>query len=85
MINRLDHKNLETPYKGFSHDGHPDPTIFRYAEDEGAPVEEAVKAAEALFRGVSDEERKAVQFGDIETDDMFRIWSNPELYMNPGE
>lgn len=85
LIYRMDRKNLEKPYKGFSSDGHPDPTIFQYAQDEGAPVEEAVSAAQALLQGVSNEERRAVQFGDVGTDDMFRIWSNPELYMNPGE
>lgn len=84
LIDRLDQKNLERPYKGFSSDGKPDPSIFRYDEDEGAPVERAVEAVNALLKGITEEERKAVQFGQVETDDVFRIWSNPELYVNPG-
>ena len=58
--------------------------MWVYGEDEGAPVEAAVAAAERFLDGVSDEDRKAAVKGDVETDDEFRAWSNPELYVNPG-
>jgi hypothetical protein len=85
LINRLDKKNLELPYKGFSSDGNPDPSVYHYEEDEGAPIESACKAASALLDGVSSEEVKSVTKGDVQDDDDFRLWSNPELYMNEGE
>ncbi|KAI5455344.1 hypothetical protein NCC49_000158 [Naganishia albida] len=84
LINRLELKNVERPYKGFSADGKPDPRVWVYAEDEGAPVGDAVEAAERFLKEIPDQERKAVQKGDVETDDEFRAWSNPELYVNPG-
>jgi hypothetical protein len=83
LINRLDKKNLE-PYKGFSSDGKPDPSVYHYGSDEGAPVEDACVAASALLEGISSEERKRVTHGDVRDDDDFRLWSNPELYMNEG-
>lgn len=85
MINRLDANNLESPYKGFSSDGKPDPSIFKYGEDEGAPVEQAVEAVNKLLEMLSENEKKAVLRGSVENNDDFRIWSNPELYVNPGE
>ncbi len=84
LINRLDKKNIEE-YKGFSSDGKPDMSIFKYKEDEGAPVEEACEAVRKLLSGLGDEERKAVCRGSVEDNDEFRLWSNPELYVNPGE
>jgi hypothetical protein len=84
LINRLDKKNLAAPYKGFSTDGKPDMSIFKYADDEGAPVEEACVAVERLLEGLGEEERKAVCRGSMEDNDEFRLWSNPELYVNPG-
>ncbi|KAL7420653.1 hypothetical protein Q5752_004604 [Cryptotrichosporon argae] len=83
LINRLDKKNVE-PFVGFSADGKPDPSIFTYAADEGAPVEEAVAAVERLLEALSKEDKDEVIKGDVETDDEFRAWSNPELYVNPG-
>ncbi|CAO1637694.1 unnamed protein product [Jaminaea pallidilutea] len=84
LINRLAFDNLERPYKGFSADGFPNPLVWRYDDDEGAPVKEAVSATTALLHRVSDTERQAVVRGDIREDDEFRAWSNPELYVNPG-
>ncbi|GHJ86199.1 hypothetical protein NliqN6_2601 [Naganishia liquefaciens] len=84
LINRLELSNLERPYKGFSADGKPDPDVWVYGEDEGAPVEAAVEAAEKFLEGISAKDRKEVVKGDVETDDEFRAWSNPELYVNPG-
>ncbi|TNY21995.1 hypothetical protein DMC30DRAFT_175761 [Rhodotorula diobovata] len=86
LINRLDVKNIERPYKGFSADGHPDPSIFHYDEDEGAPVEAAAEAVNRLLDSdaLSPELRQEVVKGDVETDDEFRAWSNPELYVNEG-
>ena len=83
LINRLEKKNLEIPYKGFTTDGTVVEGLYDYAEDEGAPTEEAVKATEALLGNLSRDQRKQVQSGEI-TDDEIRLWSNPELYMNPG-
>lgn len=85
LINRLDKTNLETPYKGFSADGHPDPSVYSYDADEGAPVEEASEAATALIDAMSEKQKVSAVRGDILTDDEFRLWSNPELYVNEGE
>lgn len=84
LIDRLEIKNIERPYKGFSADGHPRP-MFRYEEDEGAPVAQASAAVDRLLERLSDEEKKEVIKGDVADDDEFRAWSNPELYVNPGE
>ncbi|BGP28728.1 hypothetical protein JCM10296v2_000464 [Rhodotorula toruloides] len=84
LINRLDVRNIERPYKGFSADGHPDPSIFRYEEDEGAPVEAAAEAVKRLLDALTADLRKEVVKGDVAMDDEFRAWSNPELYVNPG-
>jgi hypothetical protein len=83
LINRLDAKNLEKPYKGFTTDGKVREGVYHYAEDEGAPTEQVAEKVEALLEILSEEDKKAVQFGSV-TDDEFRLWSNPELYMNPG-
>lgn len=82
LINRLEKKNLE-PYKGFTSDGKVREGLYEYAEDEGAPTEEAIAKTEALMKVLSEEQKEAVHCGDV-TDDEFRLWSNPELYVNPG-
>ena len=84
LINRLDIQNIERPYKGFSADGNPDPSVVRYEADEGAPVEDAVRAVEAFLDAVPESLRSEAIKGDVEKDDEFRAWSNPELYVNPG-
>ncbi len=38
---------------------------------------------EELMKILSEQQRKAVHCKEV-TDDEFRLWSNPELYMNPG-
>ena len=83
LINRLDAKNLEKPYVGFTSDGKVREGLYEYEKDEGAPTEEAAGKAEVLLQLLSVEDKKDVQFGDV-GDDEFRLWSNPELYMNPG-
>jgi len=83
LINRLEKKNLETPYKGFTTNGTVIEGLYNYAEDEGAPTEEVVKATEALLYALSEEQRDEVHCGEV-TDDNIRLWSNPELYMNTG-
>lgn len=85
LINRLDKSNIERPYVGFSADGKPDSTIVTYAEDEGAPVEAAVSAVKALLDSLPPDVKNEVVKGDVAEDDEFRAWSNPELYVNPGE
>lgn len=84
LINRLEKKNLEQPYKGFTSDGKVREGIYEYAEDEGAPTEEVAKKVEELLGVLSEEQREVVTCGEV-TDDEFRLWSNPELYMNPGK
>ncbi|CAO1624516.1 unnamed protein product [Jaminaea pallidilutea] len=83
LINRLDIKNIERPYKGFSADGKPDPSVWKFEQDEGAPVEAACDATTALLAMLTGEERSACIRGDVADDDEFRAWSNPELYVNP--
>lgn len=83
LINRLDAKNLEKSYKGFTSDGKVREGLYNYAEDEGAPTKEVVEKSEALLGILSEKEKEAVQCGEV-TDDRIRLWSNPELYMNPG-
>lgn len=85
LINRLDKKNLKTPYRGFSADGKPDPSVYHYERDEAAPVKEASQAIISLLDGISKEQRQQILKGDVRNDDEFRLWSNPELYMNEGE
>jgi hypothetical protein len=82
LINRLHRKNLE-PYKGFTSDGKVRDGLYQYAEDEGAPTEQVVKRVEGLLELLDGEQRKEVHCGEV-TDDEFRLWSNPELYVNPG-
>ncbi|CZS94919.1 uncharacterized protein RAG0_04731 [Rhynchosporium agropyri] len=57
--------------------------VYDYAEDEGAPTEEIIEKVDELMVELSEVDKKAVHCGEV-TDDDFRIWSNPELYMNPG-
>jgi len=82
LINRLEKKNLD-PYKGFTSDGKVREGLYQYAEDEGAPTEEVAAKVRELMGVLNEEEKKAVHCGEV-TDDDFRLWSNPELYMNPG-
>jgi hypothetical protein len=83
LINRLDKKNLEKPYKGFTVNGTAQEEIYNYAENEGAQTKEVMVKVEALLSMLPEEARKQVNCGEIEDDD-FRLWSNPELYVNPG-
>lgn len=82
LINRLDKKNLET-YKGFTSDGKVREGVYQYAEDEGAPTEKVMRKVEELLGILSDQQWREVFCGEV-TDDEFRLWSNPELYVNPG-
>jgi hypothetical protein len=84
LINRLDAKNLEKPYVGFTSDGKVREGLYHYADDEGAPTERVANKAEVFLQLLDEGQKKAVQFGDVR-DDEFRLWSNPELYMNPGK
>lgn len=83
LINRLDEKNLEKPYKGFTSDGTVREGFYKYAENEGAPTELVAGNVESLLNILSEAQKKEVCCGEV-TDDKFRLWSNPELYMNPG-
>jgi hypothetical protein len=83
LINCLNKKSLEKPYKGFTVDGTVQEEIHNYAEDEGALTEEVVVNIEALLSMLPEEAKKQVKCGEVEDDD-FRLWSNPELYVNPG-
>lgn len=85
LIDRLDKTNIEKPYRGFSSDGNPSPSVYRYSQDEGAPVQDACNAANTLLDALSQEELQQTVLGDVREDDDFRMWSNPELYVNQGE
>jgi hypothetical protein len=74
---------LEIPYKGFTTEGNVIGGLYHYAEDEGAPTERAASKVNELLAMVTEKQREEVQRGDV-TDDEIRLWSNPELYMNPG-
>ena len=84
FLKRLDAASLEKPYRGFTTDGHVRDGVFNYEIDEGAPVEAMVKAAEELLSLLSPEQKTVVTFDSVEADEI-RIWSNPEIYLNPGE
>lgn len=83
LIDRLEAKNLEKPYKGFTTDGNVIEGVYHYAEDEGAPTERVASKVNELVAILTEKQRGEVQRGDV-TDDEIRLWSNPELYMNPG-
>ncbi|KAK4962338.1 hypothetical protein LTR28_004525, partial [Elasticomyces elasticus] len=83
LVDRLAASNLEKPYKGFTSDGNVLEGVYNHAEDEGAPVEAMTDAAAALLEMLSGEQRKEMHFESVEVDE-FRLWSNPELYVNPG-
>lgn len=83
LINRLDAKNLEA-YRGFTTDGHVREGLYNYADDEGAPTEAMIAAAEDMLLTLTPDQRAEVQFESVDIDE-FRLWSNPELYVNPGE
>lgn len=57
--------------------------MHQYGADEGAPVKQACESVKALIAQLSEEEKTRTCLADIESDD-FRLWSNPELYVNPG-
>ncbi|KAK0637741.1 hypothetical protein DIS24_g10522 [Lasiodiplodia hormozganensis] len=83
LINRLDAKNLEKPYVGFTTDGTVREGVYEWADDEGAPVEAAAQAAKSLVALLSAEERARTLHASVD-DEAIRLWSNPELYVNPG-
>jgi hypothetical protein len=83
LINRLDAKNLETPFSGFTTDGVVQKDAWKFEDDEGAPVEAMVTAAEGIVKLLNPEQRNLTCFESVD-DDAIRLWSNPELYVNPG-
>ena len=83
LISRLDKKNLERPYNGFTVDGTVQRDVYHYASDEGAPTETVLESVQALISMLPKEVKERVMCGEVE-DDEFRLWSNPELYVNPG-
>jgi hypothetical protein len=83
LINHLGAKNLEKPYVGFTVNGEVRKGVCGYAEDGGALVEAMVSSAEELLGVLAEEQRREVMFQGMEADE-FRLWSNPELYVNPG-
>lgn len=83
LINRLDKKNLES-YTGFTATGAVEENVYLYADDEGAPTEAVAEKVRDLLKLLSTEQKDALECGDVRNDE-FRLWSNPELYVNPGE
>ncbi|KAJ3337095.1 hypothetical protein HDU93_001668 [Gonapodya sp. JEL0774] len=83
LIDRLDAKNL-TPYQGFTSDGVVRPNVYDLSNlDEGAPSVQSGEKVVALLSALTPENREAVYAGNV-AGDAFRLWSNPELYINPG-
>lgn len=83
MVERLNSKHIEKPFKGFTCDGVVREGVFKFEEDEGAPTDAMVAAAQDLLPLLSSEQTQATIFESLEVDE-FRMWSNPELYVNPG-
>jgi Protein of unknown function (DUF3500) len=83
FLKRFPIENLDKTYRGITADGHVREGVFNHASDEGAPVEAMVTATENLLSLLSPEQKTATMFTSVEADEM-RIWSNPELYVNPG-
>ena len=83
MVERLNAKHIEKPFKGFTADGVVKENVFTFADDEGAPTEAMVAATTNLISLLSDEQLKSSTFDSLDVDE-FRMWSNPELYVNPG-
>jgi hypothetical protein len=83
LINRLEKENLERPFVGFSNDEHFG-RAYDYSQEAGAaPLGDLVPKVVELLRVLGNEEKRAVDCGDLKSDE-FRLWSNPELYVNPG-
>jgi hypothetical protein len=73
-------KLLEEPYKGVTSDGNVRQGLFE-ARDEGAPVEDAVRKADELLSGLSDEQKKKISYPIHARE--WRAWSNPEFLLRP--
>ncbi|KAF5227656.1 hypothetical protein FANTH_14709 [Fusarium anthophilum] len=84
FIERLEAKNLEKPYIGITSDGHVIPDLFDHTVDEGAPVAAMCEATNALLSILSVQQENDTVFPSV-LDDNIRLWSNPEVYVNPGE
>jgi len=83
LINRLEKQNLERPYKGFTTDGVVRDGVYEYAEDEGAPTEVVARLTEAMLEILTTQQAADVRRGGVDEDEI-RLWSNPEVYINPG-
>lgn len=68
------------PFRGISTDGHVEPGLYRVA-DEGAPIEETVRAAKVLLERLNERERAALLHAVDAVE--WRLWSNPEFLFNP--
>jgi hypothetical protein len=68
------------PFKGITTDGCVQPGLFRL-EPEGAPTERMVAAARALLAIADEAQRRAL--GHAIDAPEWRLWSNPEFYINP--
>jgi hypothetical protein len=73
------HARLAEPFVGVTCDGHVIPNLYKL-EDNDPPVAAMLAAAHDVLRICSDEERVKVRF-PIDAPN-WRMWSNPELYVN---
>ena len=73
-------KLLEEPFKGVTNDGSVRQGLFE-AQDNGAPVEAAVKKAEELLSGLGDDQKKKISYPINARE--WRAWSNPEFLLRP--
>jgi hypothetical protein len=83
FLGKLRAESIPRPFHGFTSNGNVVDGLFQYAPDEGAPTAMMVKSVSKLLRQLSPRQKARTVFDSVE-DDMFRIWSNPEFYVNPG-
>ncbi|KAL6705133.1 hypothetical protein ACN47E_007238 [Coniothyrium glycines] len=73
-------KLIAEPFKGVTNDGRVREGLFE-ANDQGADVESAVKRAEELLAGLSDEQKEKISYPVNARE--WRAWSNPEFLLRP--
>ncbi|KAJ9614971.1 hypothetical protein H2200_001045 [Cladophialophora chaetospira] len=83
FLRKLEVPNIPRPFVGFTTDGKVIDKLFQYAPHEGAPTAAMIDNVAQLLRLLSPEQKACTMFESVE-DDMIRIWSNPEFYVNPG-
>src|SRR5262245_50781837 len=78
LINSYNER-LAKPFVGMTSDGQVIPNLYTL-QDNGAPVETMLAAARNVLSVCSDQERNRLRFA-LDAPN-WRMWSNPELYIN---